>query len=372
MCVSTEDSPDDVAIAVQTAAQWLLEAESMLVGSGAGMGVDAGLGTFRGEHAGVWEPLERHGIDYAEVCQTRWFDEDPSFAWAFWAHCERLYARTHVHAGYGIVSQWASRYKGRGGAFSLTTNIDGHWRKAGWPERSLLERHGRCGLLQCSKNCSDEVWSPGNEQELPPLAIDCDDRVDESRMPLCEECGTVARPNVLMFGDALFAVKEQKLQTLRYKDWLNGIRSKNKFRRKLARGRGAKGAAQGVVSSLSGLVCVEIGCGTTVPTVRRELERLCSLEGARLIRVNPENSSVPQALADNGQAVTIPMNALGALLAISNAVSRLEASATAPSLRFVPLKRLEVTADSHQKDDELWHQKNVPLESELNAAAAAA
>ncbi|CAE8707303.1 unnamed protein product [Polarella glacialis] len=322
-----DDSADesiaaDSVTAVQTAARWLLEAEALLVGSGAGMGVDAGLGTFRGTHAGVWPPLERHGLDYADVCQPRWFEEDPAFAWAFWGHCDRLYTQTQTHGGYDLVKQWADQVKHKAGAFCLTTNIDGHWRKAGWPERALLEKHGSCRLLQCSKPCSDEAWPPA-DGDVPPLAEECDDRAEEARLPLCPRCGAIARPNVLMFGDSQFAVGQHQLQLARYKDWLQGMRSKSKFQRRSLKGAARRDAPERSRGPLSGLVCVEIGAGVAVATVRREFERLCGFEGARLIRVNPEHTSLPKALACSGKAVCVPLGAHEALRAIDAVLCKL-------------------------------------------------
>jgi NAD-dependent SIR2 family protein deacetylase len=47
-------------------APWLVGADAVLICSGAGMGVDSGLGTYRGTNAGHF------GLDYEAICQPRW------------------------------------------------------------------------------------------------------------------------------------------------------------------------------------------------------------------------------------------------------------------------------------------------------------
>ena len=59
-------------------------ADAILIGTGAGMGVESGMATFRGKNAGVWPGLEAVGLAYDEICDPKWFTKDPHLAWAFW------------------------------------------------------------------------------------------------------------------------------------------------------------------------------------------------------------------------------------------------------------------------------------------------
>ena len=43
--------------------------------TGAGMGVDSGLGTFRGRNAGVWPPLKDLGMDFTEMSTPSHFEK---------------------------------------------------------------------------------------------------------------------------------------------------------------------------------------------------------------------------------------------------------------------------------------------------------
>ena len=46
-------SGEEVVHSLAQAAEWIASADALLIGSGAGMGVDAGLGTFRGGKKGL-------------------------------------------------------------------------------------------------------------------------------------------------------------------------------------------------------------------------------------------------------------------------------------------------------------------------------
>ena len=74
------ERPDHCIVA---AAKAVRSAEALLVMSGAGMGVDGGLGTFQGAAAGRWPPLLALQRSYQELSCPAVFEEDPGLAWAF-------------------------------------------------------------------------------------------------------------------------------------------------------------------------------------------------------------------------------------------------------------------------------------------------
>ncbi|CAE8581778.1 unnamed protein product, partial [Polarella glacialis] len=77
---------EQIVSALAQASEWITSADALLIGSGAGMGVDSGLGTFRGGHKGVWDGLEAVGLAYEDICQPKWFQEEagePRLAWGF-------------------------------------------------------------------------------------------------------------------------------------------------------------------------------------------------------------------------------------------------------------------------------------------------
>jgi NAD-dependent SIR2 family protein deacetylase len=155
--------PDDP---LRAAAAAIRQADALLFATGAGMGVDSGLGTYRGTNAGNF------GVDYEEICQPRWFEESPEgspeLAWGFWSRCFHAYKDSTPHAGYELLCRWGKRASN--GCFSLTSNVDGHWLRSGIGEDSVWEVHGSVHHLQdcrysrfrANERCevfSEDVWT---------------------------------------------------------------------------------------------------------------------------------------------------------------------------------------------------------------------
>ena len=87
------------------------DAEAILIGAGAGMGVDSGLPDFRG-NSGFWKaypPLEKLGIQFHEIANPQWFTDDPNLAWGFYGHRLDLYQKTKPHHGFEILLEKHTR-----------------------------------------------------------------------------------------------------------------------------------------------------------------------------------------------------------------------------------------------------------------------
>src|SRR5437660_6530807 len=90
---------------VQRAAEALASAEALLIGAGAGMGVDSGLPDFRGD-GGFWKAYpayEKLGLNFIAMANPSWFARDPTMAWGFYGHRLNLYRGTRPHAGFAIL-----------------------------------------------------------------------------------------------------------------------------------------------------------------------------------------------------------------------------------------------------------------------------
>src|SRR5262245_16873535 len=117
------------------------------------MGVDSGLPDFRGD-AGFWKaypPFARLGLRFVDLASPRWFAEDPARAWGFYGHRLNLYRATAPHRGFDILLGWA-RDKPHG-AFVFTSNVDGHFQKAGFDPARVVECHGAIETSQCAGPC---------------------------------------------------------------------------------------------------------------------------------------------------------------------------------------------------------------------------
>jgi NAD-dependent SIR2 family protein deacetylase len=256
------------------AAELIRGADALLVCAGAGMGVDSGLPDFRGDD-GFWRsypPYARLGLSFTELADPQHFVESPELAWGFYGHRLDLYRETEPHAGFRILLDWGTRTP----LAVLTSNVDGHFQKAGFP--MVAEVHGSIHHLQCVLPCCPDIW-PADETEV---AVNGDMRA-QPPLPNCPHCGALARPNILMFSDF---------------DWIS--RRSDEQLRELTEWRRAH----------PGLVVLEIGAGKAVPTVRRYAE-LASAATGHLIRINPYESDIRHS-----RGISLPYPALETLTAL--------------------------------------------------------
>jgi NAD-dependent SIR2 family protein deacetylase len=247
------------------AAEAVATTEALVICTGAGMGVDSGLPDFRGDE-GFWQayPLAaKLGLSFADLANPAWFDRDPGLAWGFYGHRFELYRTTAPHAGFAVLRQWADRMSR--GCFVFTSNVDGHFQKAGFAEDGMVECHGSLQHLQCVKPCCAATWPTpeGMQFGVDPATLRA-----QNELPRCPMCGGLARPNVLMFGDGAWNPGRMAAQQIRFRLWL----------RRLARGK---------------LLVVELGAGTAIPTVRQMAEQLAEAAGTPLVRINPHEAQGP-------------------------------------------------------------------------------
>lgn len=242
------------------AAAAIAKADALIFAAGAGMGVDSGLPDFRGNE-GFWEaypPFAERGLSFVEVANPHGFDEEPETAWGFYGHRLNLYRRSTPHAGFSILREWAKSKNDN--YFVFTSNVDGQFQKAGFEESRVVEVHGSIHHLQCAEPCSEAIWSAGETE------LDIDDSIfrAEEPLPMCPRCESVARPNVLMFGDGRWIWNRTREQEENFYAWQSTLACKE-------------------------LVIIECGAGTAVPTVRSMSEDF-QRNGAVLIRINPRES----------------------------------------------------------------------------------
>ncbi len=253
----------DLAERFKSAAEVLKEAKALVVTAGAGMGVDSGLPDFRGDK-GFWNayPMyERLGINFVEAANPLHFAMDPAFGWGFYGHRANLYRDASPHAGFQILLGWASRYNLD--YFVATSNVDGHFQRAGFAEDRVYEVHGSILYMQCLTPCSDAIWE---NDEIVEVDLDS---MRAKNIPRCPHCSAVARPNILMFGDFSWLSERSDRQSYRFNHFLYEHRDEN-------------------------LVVVEIGAGTGVPTIRRMSEHIGDQRHVTVIRINLRESHIRQ------------------------------------------------------------------------------
>lgn len=266
------------------AAELIASADTLLVCAGAGMGVDSGLPDFRGDQ-GFWQaypPYERLGLRFMELADPVHFVQDPSLAWGFYGHRLALYREVKPHNGFAVLLRWASARPTR----VFTSNVDGQFQAAGFDGEHVAEVHGSIHHLQCTLPCRQEVW-PADDLvvEIDPASMRA-----VGDLPSCPNCGALARPNILMFGDY---------------EWVPA-RSERILNEVNAWSRSNRGAR---------LVVLELGAGTAVPTVRRRAELASAASGA-LVRINPREPEIR-----HGRGISLAMGAGAALSELDSRLS---------------------------------------------------
>lgn len=268
---------------IESASRYIQRADALLICTGAGMGVDSGIGTFRGKNAGIWPPLKEMNMDFQQMSQPKWFESDPRLAWAFWKYRWENYTSAKPHEGYHIIKKWMKDKDGNG--FSFTSNIDGHWSYDTLDNNKIIEVHGSIKYLQCVNTCVHKIWRTPDlsymttDKSGKRISTDCE-------LPMCKYCGGIARPAVLMFDDDMWAYKEFEYQQNNYNKWLDKVNN---------------------------ICIIEIGAGNAIPTVRNESHNIALKYNASLIRINLEQSKIPKKIKNS---VAIECGGLEALESI--------------------------------------------------------
>ncbi len=262
--------------AIMQAAEVIGKARALIITAGAGMGVDSGLPDFRGDE-GFWAYYPSlYGHSFSDMANPKWFEEDPFLAWGFYGHRLNLYRETVPHVGFSILHRWASSLP----HFIFTSNVDAQFQKAGFSEEKVVECHGSIHWMQYLYGDGNEIWD-GSSVEIQ---VDKEFLRASGTLPMRNN--QIIRPNILMFGDWNWLEGRTEQQVERFQQWI-AQQQKSTLSEE---------------SILDGVVVVELGAGTAIPTVRSQGEFM-QREGATLVRINPREAHGPRG------TISIPMGA---------------------------------------------------------------
>lgn len=156
--------------------EWLNQARSVAVLTGAGVSAESGVPTFRGDN-GLWKQYRPE-----ELATPGAFACDPKLVWEWYDWRRRRIAQTKPNPGHHALAEIEKRIP----QFSLITqNVDGLHEQAG--SRNVLRLHGSIWIVRCT-SCQAE-WE--------------DRRVPLSEIPPRCNCRGLLRPGVVWFGEAL-------------------------------------------------------------------------------------------------------------------------------------------------------------------------
>lgn len=148
----------------------------MTVLTGAGISAESGVPTFRGP-GGLWR---NHRPE--DLATPGAFARDPLHSWEWYNWRRGVIATVQPNAGHTALARIEECFP----CFTLVTqNVDGLHDRAG--SRNILKVHGDIWTLRCTR-CA-RAWRD-LRPELPELPPKC-------------ECGALARPGVVWFGEGL-------------------------------------------------------------------------------------------------------------------------------------------------------------------------
>jgi NAD-dependent deacetylase len=157
----------------------LRAARGVFVLTGAGVSAESGVPTFRGGGgAAVWKGMPFDVISSAEMVRSNLPE-----VWEWFDHRRGVVGRCRPNPAHAALAGWQERF----GRLTLATqNIDGLHAEAG--SRGVLELHGNVWRARC--------LACGGREDLRRKPSDV-------RPPVCDVCGGLMRPDVVLFGETL-------------------------------------------------------------------------------------------------------------------------------------------------------------------------
>lgn len=166
----------DLSHLLNNAREWLAQANSVAVLTGAGISAESGVPTFRGQ-GGLWKDYKPEELATPEA-----FARDPRLAWEWYDWRRQAIAKAQPNAAHRALVEIEKR-KPR---FTLITqNVDGLHDLAG--SGKILKLHGDIWRMTCTQ-CGANF--PNRRVPLPKIPPHC-------------ACGGMARPGVVWFGEPL-------------------------------------------------------------------------------------------------------------------------------------------------------------------------
>jgi len=170
MMTTLIDIPDEVVDDLESS-------QFVAVLTGAGISAESGVPTFRDAQTGLWAKY-----DPLQLATPEAFQNDPQLVWDWYLWRKELISGSQPNPGHLALVDLEAFYP----EFKLITqNVDGLHQSAG--STGVIELHGNIFRTKCSRDgriISEPLGPSGS-------------------VPLCPECSSYLRPDVVWFGENL-------------------------------------------------------------------------------------------------------------------------------------------------------------------------
>jgi NAD-dependent deacetylase len=162
---------------IETAAQWIRDAKHVVAFTGAGISVNSGIPTFRGE-GGIWKEVDPNYFN------LEFFNKKPLVTWKI---IKKVFYDQLTHAQPNMAHFVLSIMEQKGVIHTLITqNIDHLHQDAG--SKNVLELHGTYKRLVCTRCNTEYDYRFADLNFLPPT---------------CFVCRGVLKPDFVFFNEPL-------------------------------------------------------------------------------------------------------------------------------------------------------------------------
>lgn len=193
----------------------LKQADTVVIGAGAGMSAAAGL-TYSGERfeKNFGEFIARYGIQ--DMYSAGFYPfSTPREKWAYWSR--HIYINRY-DVSVGRAYQDLYELVKDKNYFVLTTNVDHQFWMSGFEDHRIFATQGDYGLFQCARACHPKLYSNESQvRDMVKAQKNC--MIPESMIPRCPVCGGEMEVNLRKDGSFVEDDKWQQASD-RYQSFL--------------------------------------------------------------------------------------------------------------------------------------------------------
>lgn len=168
---------DLLDINIKKAIEVLKAAKHVTAFTGAGISVESGIPSYRGQ-GGIWMKYN------PRILELNYFLENPKDSWTHIRKVFYEYFKTaKPNTAHEILAEWEKSERIKA---VITQNIDNLHQEGG--SQKVIEFHGNSQILSCM-NCGEQYRAKDIDlEEIPPL---------------CNKCGGLLKPDFIFFGEPI-------------------------------------------------------------------------------------------------------------------------------------------------------------------------